>query len=232
MQCKEPATGLIHSLCNEIGRIEIESERVKAVEKIILTEVNVKNLELITDLDMGIVKKIKPNFKALGPRYGKLMKQIAGEVAKFDQDTISQIETNGTIDTSIAGEVIQLNLSDFDISTQDIPGWLVASEGSVTIALDVDITPELKEEGIAREFINRIQNFRKESGFDVTDKIVLNIQKHELINSAIENYSEYICSQTLALSINLVEKVEQNKSKHVEVDNEIQTYINIQKANS
>lgn len=211
-------------------RSKDEAARIKMVENIILSEVNIKQIELISDEDTTIVKSIKPNFKTLGPKYGKIMKLLAAKVASFDTKTIAEIESSGEYSFDVDGTNVTLTLEDVEIVTQDIPGWLVACEGPLTVALDINITEELQQEGIAREFINRIQNLRKDSGFEVTDKIVLNIQKHDAINKAIDKYSEYIGSQTLAVSVNMVEKLEQNSSTSVEVDNNIATFIEILKA--
>jgi isoleucyl-tRNA synthetase len=208
-----------------------QERMIRDVEEIILTEINVKNMDLTIGEDETIVKQIKPNFKALGPKYGKMMKQIAAAVNQMDQNAIGTFEVEGKIVISVDGQDIELLDTDVEISTKDIPGWLMASDGKITVALDINISEELKQEGIAREFINRIQNFRKESGLDVTDKIVLNIQKHDQINTAVDNYKDYIGGQTLAVSVNLVEKVEQKQAKHVEFDNNIETYIEINKAN-
>ncbi|MBI4647145.1 MAG: isoleucine--tRNA ligase [Bacteroidia bacterium] len=209
---------------------EKEQEALKLVEHIILAEVNVKQLEIIAEEDKTIVKRIKPNYKVLGPKYGKLTKQIAAVIDLFSQNDINRFEAEQKKEISIEGQNYVITGEDVEIFTNDIPGWLVASQGTITIALDINITAQLREEGIAREFINRIQNYRKESGLDVTDKIILNIQKHNMINSAIENHKTYIGIQTLAVAVNLVDNLEQINSKLVEIDNNIQTYINIKKA--
>ena len=206
-----------------------EAKRILDVKDIILTEVNVKEIEIITGEDKTIIKKIKPNFKVLGPRFGKTMKLVAGEISKLDQTAIAELEATGNYTITLNDEAIDISLSEVEIGTEDIPGWLVATDGARTIALDINISEELREEGIAREFVNRIQNLRKESGLDVTDKIVLNIQKHSLINSAIVNYNNYICSQTLSVEINLLDKLEQNETKCVEIDEKITTNISIKK---
>ena len=146
-------------------------EQLEAVENIILSEVNVKELEYLTDTTGVIKKKIKANFKSLGPKYSKLMKPISAAIAQMDQSAISEIETKGSYSININSETITLLPEDVEILSEDIPGWLVASEGAITIALDINVTEELKYEGIARELVNRIQNIRKESDFDVTDKI-------------------------------------------------------------
>jgi isoleucyl-tRNA synthetase len=189
----------------------------------------VKDIEYITDTTGVLVKKIKPNFKTLGPKHGKLMKQISQAVAKITQEDIVTFERNEKYVLSVDTETINLVLEDVEITSEDIPGWLVANDGKLTVALDINVTEELREEGIAREFINRIQNIRKDSNFDVTDKIEIQIQKHELINKAITKYSEYIGTQTLAKSIDLVEILEQDSIHFVEINEEIKTNIKIDK---
>lgn len=203
----------------------------EAVRNLVLTEVNVKDVEYITDTTGVLVKKIKPNFKTLGPKYGKLMKQISQAVSQMSQEDIVAFERNETYELNVDKETINLTLEDVEITSEDIPGWLVANDGKLTVALDINVTEELREEGIAREFINRIQNIRKDSNFDVTDKIKVQIQRHELINKAIEKYSNYISTQTLAKSIDLVDNFEQNSVHFVEIDDEIKTNIKIDKIN-
>ena len=204
-------------------------EQFEAVSNIILAEVNVKEVEFLTDTAGVIKKKIKPNFKALGPKYGKMMKQIAGAVNQLDQDAISAFEGTGEYELTVGDEKIMLSLDDVEIQTEDIPGWTVATEGQMTIALDINLTDELKQEGIAREFINKIQNLRKESDFEVTDRINLRIAKHEEYNVAVENYKDYICAQTLADSLELVENTDSEKANEVEIDKDVTAKIEIEK---
>jgi len=174
------------------------ARRLKDVQDIILSEVNIKQIELLEDTEGVLVKKIKPNFKTIGPKYGKHMKGIAGLVAKWTATDISAVEQNNGWQGEINGEAINLDLADFDISTDDIPGWLVATEGALTVALDITLSPELKSEGIARELVNRIQNYRKESGLEVMDKIKLTIDANDEVKTAIENNQDYICNEVLA----------------------------------
>ncbi len=202
-------------------------EQFDAVKNIILSEVNVKEVEFLTDAAGIISKKIKANFKTLGPKYGKLMKQISGEIAGFNQQDISNLEKTGNYDLDINGETISLSLEDVEIQTEDVPGWLVASEGGLTIALDINLTEELKQEGIAREFINKIQNIRKESDFEVTDRIVLKIQKHTFYNLAIANFAEYISNQTLASELVMVDQLEAENSTLVEIDTDVEARIQV-----
>ncbi len=177
------------------------AEQIKGVESLIMGEVNVKEIELMSDTTGLITKRIKPNFKTLGPKYGKYMKQIAAMAATFSQERIAEIESSEEITLDMGAEQIVVTPADFDITSEDMPGWLVASEGKLTVALDITITDELKAEGVARELVNRIQNIRKESGFEVTDKIRVEIESKPLVAAALEQYADYIASQTLSLSV-------------------------------
>ena len=184
-------------------------EQLEAVKELILNEVNVKDAEFISDTTGLITKKIKPNFKTLGKIYGKQMKEIAAAFGTLDQEVITAIQASETSGTgyvlSLPSGDVTLNKGDYEISSEDMPGWLVATEGSMTIALDVTITEALKQEGVARELINRIQNLRKSSGFEVTDKIDVRIfadgQDGEDIAASLENFGGYVAAQTLALSV-------------------------------
>jgi isoleucyl-tRNA synthetase len=203
--------------------------RLEAVKHLIMNEVNVKELEFLKDTSGILVKRIRPNFKTLGPRYGKLMKEIALILGKFGQEDIACIEGADSYEIIAGGEKVVLLPEDVEITLEDIPGWLVASEGKLIVALDVNITQELKDEGIAREFVNRIQNLRKESGFEVTDKIAVEIQRHEVINSALKSFSDYIAAQTLARSVTLVDMTDTSGAQAVEIDENIITHIRISK---
>ncbi len=201
------------------------------VKNIILTEVNVKEVEYLEDTTGIIKKRIKPNFKTLGPKYGKLMKQIAGAVNQFSQSNISELEKNGTFEISVGEEKIILSGEDVEIQTEDIPGWILSTEGQMTIALDINVTEELKLEGIAREFINKIQNLRKESNFEVTDRINLVIKRHEKINDAVLRHKDYICTQTLATDLTLVENIDDTDAREVEIDKDVVTQILVERLN-
>lgn len=203
--------------------------KIDAVKKLILTEVNVKELEYITDTTGILVKKIKPNFKTLGPKYGKYMKGISQVVGTFTQQDIMNMERLGKCSVSVENENIELTLEDVEIMSEDIPGWLVANEGKLTVALDITLTSELVQEGIAREFINRIQNLRKDSGLDVTDKISIEIVKHDAIYDAINTHKQYIGSQTLALSIEWVDQMTDQSAKMIDIDEDIKTLLKISK---
>lgn len=205
-------------------------EQLERVSALILSEVNVKNLEYITESGV-FVKKIKPDFKALGPKFGKHMKAIAAAVAAFSQDDISRLESEGRYELEFGGEKVKLGRADVEITSNDIPGWQVASQGRLTVALDTTITPPLREEGIARELVNRIQNIRKDRAFDVTDKIAVQIESNNLIESAVNNNFNYICSETLAASLELVGNLTSNDAVFVEVDDEIKTHVKVTKLN-
>ena len=177
------------------------ARHIDAVRDLILNEVNVKELELIEQTTGIITKRIKPNFKTLGPKYGKYMKQIAALTAQFSQERIAEIESAPESVLEIDGQQIVVTPADFEITSEDMPGWLVASEGKLTVALDITLTDELRAEGVARELINRIQNIRKDSGFEVTDKIRVEIEQKELVADAVARYADYIGSQTLAVEV-------------------------------
>ena len=171
------------------------------VKELILSEVNVKELELLEEGNDILVKSIKPNFKTIGPKYGKQMKAIAAMVAQLSAEDIAAIEANNGWSGELNGEAIALDLADFEIVAKDIPGWTVSSEGSLTVALDVTITDELKSEGIARELINRVQNLRKDSGLEVTDRIILKVETNEEIRASIQANLNYVCNEVLANEI-------------------------------
>jgi isoleucyl-tRNA synthetase len=226
IKVRQPLNKILVPVLDEKFKAQLEK-----VKDLILSEVNVKELEFLTDTEGVLIKRIKPNFKSIGPRFGKYMKAISGKVEGFTQADISLLEKEKNINLSIEGEEINLDINDFEITSEDIPGWLVTSEGRYTVALDITITEELKDEGIARELINRIQTMRKERGFDVTDKIYLKIKRHDLINSAINNNLNYICTETLASDIELVNELNEKESVQVEVDNDIKTLITVVKLN-
>jgi isoleucyl-tRNA synthetase len=177
------------------------SENILHVKDLILSEVNVKELRLLEEGSGVLVKSIKPNFKTIGPKYGKQMKAIATMVSGFTKDDIAAVEKNGGWNGEIEGTAITLDLNDFEILAQDIPGWLVSTEGNITVALDITITEELKAEGIARELVNRVQNLRKDSGLEVTDKIRLTVECATEIQSAIAQNEGYVCNEVLATEI-------------------------------
>ncbi len=182
--------------------------QVEAVKDLILTEVNVKEFEYITDTSGIVNKSIKPNFKTLGRRMGKHMKSVAKVVGGFNQEDIANVETNGGYTLDLDGEKFELTLEDFVITSSDIPGWSVANDGPLTVALDITLTDELKAEGTARELVNRIQNLRKSKDFNVTDRIRVEIEKHDMLVPAMEMFNEYISAEVLADSLQLVDEVQ------------------------
>ena len=188
-------------------------EKFEAVKDLILAEVNVKEVEYIDDTASILVKKIKPNFKALGPRYGKLMKEISNAISALTPQEIVAFENTGNHTVTINGQQIVLTTEDVEIISEDIPGWQVANDGKLTVALDITVTDDLRYEGIAREFVNRIQNIRKETGFDVTDKITVLIEDHEFVREAVKRHASYIGSQTLATAVTLVKSFQGDNVK-------------------
>ena len=174
---------------------------IKSVSEEIKREVNVKNIEFIDGESDLLVKSIKPNFKKLGPKYGKFMKEISSQTNLLENSRILELEKTGEIDLIIDKKSITFNVDDFDISSKDIEGWLVANEGNITVALDITIDQELMEEGIAREIVSKIQNLRKSNGFEVTDRISLNFSGDFEIEKAINNNLDYVKSETLANAI-------------------------------
>ncbi len=173
------------------------ARRIRAVKELVMGEVNVKEIELIEKTAGLITKRIKPNFKTLGPKYGKWMKQISALTAAFTQEQIAEIESSQEYVLDLGGERITVTPADFEITSEDMPGWLVASEGRLTVALDITLTDELRAEGVARELINRIQNIRKDSGFEVTDKIRIQVEDKQAAHPAMA-YAGYIAAQTQA----------------------------------
>ena len=192
IKVRQPLQKVMIPILDETQRAEIE-----AVSDLIKAEVNVKEVVLLDDASGVLVKQIKPNFKALGPRFGKDMGLIAKEIQGFSQEQINALDRNGSYSLVISGNSITLTQDDVEISSQDIPGWLVANANGITVALDITITDELRKEGIARELVNRIQNLRKDSGFEVTDKIKVQLLRNGILEEAITANESYIKSETL-----------------------------------
>ena len=195
---------------------KIQKEEILAVSDLIKHEVNVKEIELLEDASDILVKQIKPNFKALGPRFGKDMKLIAKEISKFTSEDINKIEQSSTFAVEVNGESIILERDDVEITAQDIEGWLVASQGTLTVALDVTLNDDLRREGIARELVNRIQNLRKDSGFEVTDRIDVMLQNDDKINKAVQSNIEYIKAETLTEELEIIEDLSNGIEIHFE----------------
>ena len=196
IKVRQPLTKIL------IPVLDADAERhIEAVKSLIANEVNVKEVELIHNTTGIITKRIKPNFKTLGPKYGKYMKAIAALVATFSQEQISAVECGELTTLDMGAETIEVSAADFEITSEDMPGWLVTSEGKLTVALDITLTPELEMEGVARELINRIQNIRKEAGLEVTDKIRVEIEALPAIEPSVAKYADYIGQQTLAVEV-------------------------------
>ncbi|MCI5776082.1 MAG: isoleucine--tRNA ligase [Bacteroidales bacterium] len=204
-------------------------EQVTNMQHLILNEVNVKELQFVTEDDGILKKRIKPNFKTLGPKYGKLMKGIAAEMAKMTTRDIAAFERDGVYTLKVADSDVKIDSADAEVISEDIPGWLVANEGSLTVALDIEVSEELRKEGIAREFINRIQNIRKDSGFDVTDKITVKIQPNDMTDKAVTDYADYIASQTLATSVTVDSSLTEANAQKVELDDNLTVLVSVSK---
>ncbi|NMH24739.1 isoleucine--tRNA ligase [Flavobacterium solisilvae] len=203
IKVRQPLQKVMIPILDENQRTEIE-----AVSDLIKAEVNVKEVQLLDDASGVLVKQIKPNFKTLGPRFGKDMGLISKEIQNFSAEQIAELEAKGLLSLVISGKSIILTTEDVEITSQDIPGWLVANANGITVALDITITEELKQEGIARELVNRIQNIRKDSGFEVTDKIKVQLLRNEELELAVKNNENYIMSETLTQELIFEEKIE------------------------
>ena len=225
IRVRQPLNKIMIPVLNEHFR-----ENLEGVKQLILSEVNVKEMEYLED-DSILVKQVKPNFKTLGPKYGKLMKSIAGRITSMDKEHIAQLEQEGNTTLEVDGEAIEISLQDVEILTQDIPGWLVSTIGQLTVALDIKITDDLKDEGVARELINRIQNIRKEKQFDVTDKINIIIEKNSELQSAVEKNYNYICSETLANSLTFTSGNDAGRMQRIELTEELAASIYVEKQN-
>ncbi|HHZ65057.1 MAG TPA: isoleucine--tRNA ligase, partial [Flavobacteriales bacterium] len=223
IKVRQPLSKIMIPVINESFRKQLE-----AVEGLILSELNIKQLEYIDGSSDIFVKTIKPNFKVLGPKYGKHMKEIAQKLIELKKEDIETLETENTYELTIGGERVVIDLEDVEISSGDVPGWLVCNLGAITVALDVNITAELREEGIARDLVNKIQNLRKEKKFEVTDKIVLQIGSDEKLNSAIQNNLNYICAETLAVSLEISEQIKDENQ--LEINDELIALVAIAKA--
>ena len=200
--------------------------QLQDVESLILSEVNVKQLEYLEETAGILVKKIKPDFKKLGPKFGKEMKLVAAAITQLSQKEIALLESNGNLSLSVGEKSISLAQTDVEISSEDIPGWLVSTEGKYTVALDINLSEELKQEGIAREMVNRIQNFRKEAGFEITDKINLKVNSSTQIDEAIANNKDYICLETLTNSLEIVKELRPT-NYIIEIDQDTTTYVEL-----
>jgi isoleucyl-tRNA synthetase len=185
---------------------EVMKSRIEAVKQLILGEVNVKELVFVEG-DGILVKKIKCNFRTLGKKFGKLMKSVNEAVTNMSQEQIAELEKNGNITLQVEGTDALIELADVEIFSEDVPGWTVANEGALTVALDVEVTDELRREGIAREIIKRIQAMRKEQGLEIVDRIAVSLSKNEATDEAVNEFAEHICNQVLADNIEICESL-------------------------
>ena len=210
IKVRQPLSKIMIPIADGKQKVNIE-----AVEQLILNEVNVKELLFVDSANEMLVKKVKPDFKKLGPRYGKIMKQLAVKIQEMENSDINKLESNGSFILNIGGEEVVIGLDDVEIISEDIPGWLVGNEGRLTVALDITITDELRKEGIARELVNRIQNIRKAKDFEITDRVKVEISSNSNIDEAIIDYDSYIRNQVLADEIIIVEGV---MEEEIEID--------------
>jgi isoleucyl-tRNA synthetase len=201
-------------------------EQLKKVEDLVKAEVNVKEIDYLNPDNTFISKKIKPNFVALGKKLGPKMKTVAGLLSQFDQDQIRKLEKDGQYNLSVDGDDLILQTSDVEITSEDIPGWLVASKGQLTVALDVIISEALEHEGNAREFVNRIQKIRKDSGFELTDRIEVQVAAENGLKNSLAQFKDYICAEILADKLEFL--TENNSGIEIEV-NDIQLKVIVSK---
>ena len=190
-----------------------QRKHIEAVKDLIMHEVNVKELKFVEGTGI-LVKKVKCNFRTMGKKFGKLMKGVAAQMDALSQEQIAELESNGTIAITVDGQALTVEAADVDIISEDIPGWLVSNEGNLTVALEVELTDELRQEGMAREIINRVQNLRKENGFEITDRINITLAPHAETDAAVSAFGEYIQAQVLADSI----VIAQNDGTEVDFD--------------
>jgi isoleucyl-tRNA synthetase len=190
-----------------------QKRHIEAVKDLIMNEVNVKELKFVEGQGI-LVKKVKCNFRTMGKKFGKMMKAVAAAVDQLSQEQIAELETQGTIGINVEGQDITVEAVDVEIISEDIPGWLVANEGALTVALEVELTDELRQEGMAREIINRVQNLRKDGGLEITDRISITLSPNAEIESAVNGFGEYIKTQVLADSITIAP----NDGNEVEFD--------------
>ncbi|HTA28261.1 MAG TPA: isoleucine--tRNA ligase [Bacteroidia bacterium] len=226
IRVRQPLNKILIPILDESLRHQIDS-----IKSLILAEVNVKELHYVHDTDGMLNKKIKANFKELGKKLGPLMKEAAASIASFGMEEIKHLETTGKYGMNLSGREVEILLTDVEITSEDMPGWHLMSDGKITVALDTMVTKELEEEGIARELINRIQNLRKEKNYEVTDKITLQIKRNKALESAVENNFAYICSEILATSFEMVDNLDEGQAVVVEVADNLSASIFINKSN-
>lgn len=224
IKVRQPLSTIMIPVVDDAQRSAVES-----MAQLILSEVNVKDFRFVNNEDGVLVKKVKPDFKKLGPKFGKQMKNVAAAIASLSQSQIAEFEKNGHIAVDISGAEVEIEAADVEIFSEDIPGWLVANEGNVTIALDVTITDELREEGIARDVVNRIQNIRKSRGYDITDRINLVVESNPQSDAAVRNYADYIKGQVLANDVAIADAVNAADDEVLDIDGLI-LKVNVVKA--
>ena len=224
IRVRQPLSKIMIPVANETMKAQLEK-----ISHLIMSEVNIKGIEFLAADNNILVKNVKPNFKTLGRKYGKQMKQIQTYFANMTQDEIHAYEKNNGTHLDVDGVDVELTLEDALISTQDIPGWAVTSEGNYTVALDMTITPELFNEGLARELVNRVQTLRKSSGLEVTDRIEIYVQKDEKLAPAIDRYKSYICGETLAEAIFVIDSVTGDNMLEDELTENVKVTMRIQK---
>ena len=213
LKVRQPLKAVMVPVLNDDQR-----DNIRAVADLITNEVNVKELRLVSDDEQLLVKRVKPDFRKLGRKLGKQMKAVAAALAGLSQPDILSLERNGSLSLTLPdGSQADVELADVEIVSEDIPGWLVANDGNLTVALDITLTDELIYEGIARELVNRIQNVRKHKGFDITDRVSVRIKPDERIRQAVEQFGDYIARQVLATEIVLAE-VSRNDTDDIEND--------------
>ena len=205
---------------------EAQRAHIEAVKALIMSEVNVKDIKFVDGAAGVLVKKVKCDFKKMGPKFGKQMKAVAAAVSELSQDAIAELEKNGSYTLLLDGAEVVVEAVDVEIFSEDIPGWLVANEGKLTVALDVTVTEELRREGIARELVNRIQNIRKSSGLEITDKIKITLSKNPQTDDAVNEYKDYICNQVLGTSLTLADAVENGTELNFD---DFSLYVNVVK---
>lgn len=220
LKVRQPLTKIMIPVVDEEQRRNIE-----AVQALILGEVNVKDIEFVDSANDMLVKRVKPDFKKLGPRYGKIMKQLAARIQEMSQPEINALEKQGQFAFQIDEQEAVVEMADVEIISEDIPGWLVANEGRLTVALDITVTEELRKEGIARELVNRIQNLRKAKEFEITDRIAVQVSSNLLFDTAIEEFADYIKTQVLADSLEIKAQVFEDE---IEID-EVKLTIGVSK---
>ncbi len=226
IRVRQPLNKILIPILDESLKHQIDS-----IKSLILAEVNVKELHYVHDTDGMLNKKIKANFKELGKKLGPLMKEAAASIASFGMEEIKHLETTGKYGMNLSGREVEILLTDVEITSEDMPGWHLMSDGKLTVALDTTVTKELEEEGIARELVNRIQNLRKEKNYEVTDKIILQIKRNIALENAINNNFDYICSEILATSFEMVDNLDERQAVVVEVAEDLSASILINKSN-